>query len=250
MTVPLHVPCWIESDGVEVWLVAGPGRGRIPDLVEAERVASASARLGAVLAANADADDPERVGQLMSSGYRRVFSMVELERDTAPLATVSAPGSMVAVTDNDADAMHQLTTVVWAGRPFFAMPTLESYRSWVRNADPRLMLLAWHDAALIGYVAVKEDPTRVEVVDIQVHPHHQRRGVATALLAQVVQEARHRCSPRVWLETEGDDPVGARRFYEQLGFRLAAEHLRFRKPADTTADPAAGLPVLAERGAG
>ena len=96
------------------------------------------------------------------------------------------------------------------------------------------MLLAWQEATLIGYVAAREDPTGVEIVDIQVHPHHRRRGVATALLARVVEEANRRGNSRVWLETEGDDPVGARRFYEQLGFRLTVEHLRFRKPARVT----------------
>lgn len=236
MTAPPHIPSWIESDGVEVWLVAGLGRGQLPGLAEAERVASARASRGAVLAANADADDPERVAQLVSAGYRRVFSMVELERDTASVASRSALESIVAVTDNDAEEMHELTKLVWAERRFFSMPTLESYRGWVRDADPRLMLLAWQDSTLIGYVAAQEDATGVEVVDIQVHPRHQRLGVATALLACVVQEADHRGSPRVWLETEGDDPVGARQFYERLGFRLAVEHLRFRKPADPSAD--------------
>ncbi len=124
--------------------------------------------------------------------------------------------------------------MVWACRRFFSMPTLESYRGWVRDADPRLMLLAWQGATLIGYVAAREDPAGVEVVDVQVHPRHQRLGVATALLARVVDEAGRRGRTRVWLETEGDDPVGARRFYEGLGFRLSVEHLRFRKPAHVT----------------
>ena len=229
-----QVPSWGESDGIEVWLVAGPGRGRISDLDEAERIALTGASSGAVLAANADADDLERVAQLETSGYRPVFSMVDLERGTAAVVTASVPGSIAAVTVADADAMHQLTTVVWAGRRFFSMPTLESYRGWVRDADPRLMLLAWQEATLIGYVAAREDPTGVEIVDIQVHPHHRRRGVATALLARVVEEANRRGNSRVCLETEGDDPVGARRFYEQLGFRLTVEHLRFRKPARVT----------------
>lgn len=236
MALPLDVPSWVESDDVEVWLVAGPGRGHVADLAEAESVASTHARRGAVLAANAVADDAERVTQLMWCGYRRVFSMVELGRDTTPVPTTPAPGSIAAVRFSDADEMHGLTTVVWAGRRFFSMPTLESYCRWVQGADPRLMLLAWQDATLIGYVAAREDATGVEVVDVQVHPSHRRLGVATALLARVVEEAERRNCARVWLETEGDDPVGARRFYEKLGFRLAVEHLRFRKPAHFTSD--------------
>lgn len=57
MSSPLHVPSWVESDGVEVWLVAGPGRGHVGELAESERIASVQATRGAVLAANADADE-------------------------------------------------------------------------------------------------------------------------------------------------------------------------------------------------
>lgn len=234
MSPPLEVPSWIEADGVEVWLVAGPGRGQIADLAEAERVASAAASSTAVVAANADEDDVERVAQLMSCGYRRVFSMVELERDTKPVATTSLPGLIGAVRSGDADDMHELTAVVWAGRRFFSMPTLESYRSWVRRADPRLMLLARQNGKLIGYVAARDDTTGPEVVYVQVHPLHQRLGVATALVARAVEVANRRNHARVWLETAGDDPVGARPFYARLGFRLAVEHLRFRKPVHFT----------------
>ena len=229
-----QVPSWVESDGVEVWLVAGSGRGLIGNLDAAEELARSSAGVGAALAANADADDQQRIRQLVESGYRRVFSMVELERDTAPVPAPATRGSIVTVTPPDADAMHHLTTLVWAGRRYFTMPTLESYRSWVKSADPQLMLLCWNDATLIGYVAAHQDPTGIEIGDVQVHPHHQRSGVATALLARVVAEANARGQPRVWLQTEGDDPVGARRFYEHIGFHLRVEHLRFRKPARMT----------------
>ena len=234
MSPPLEVPSWVESDGVEVWLVAGPGRGQVKDLAEAELVASTRCSRAAVLAANADADDAERIAQLLLWGYRRVFSMVELERDTRHVVTTPIQGLIASVRFGDAKEMHDLTAVVWAGRRFFSMPTLESYRAWVRGVDPGLMLLARQDGKLIGYIAAREDTTGLEIVDVQVHPHHQRKGVATALVARVVEEAGRRNYSRVWLETEGDDPVGARQFYERLGFRLAVEHLRFRKLAHST----------------
>jgi hypothetical protein len=99
-----EVPSWVESDGVEVWLVAGPGRGRITDLVEAESVALDRAGRGAVLAANADAEDVERVAQLLSSGYKRVFSMVELGRDTSPLRTSHISALIGPARVDDAEA--------------------------------------------------------------------------------------------------------------------------------------------------
>lgn len=80
------------------------------------------------VAAGSIVDRVGRVAQLESSGYRRVFSMVELERGTAAMVTPSVPGSITAATVADADAMHQLTTVVWAGRTFFRC------RLWSRTA--------------------------------------------------------------------------------------------------------------------
>ena len=226
-----EVPSWVESDGVEVWLVAGSGRGRAVDLVEAELVALAGASRGGVLAANADADDAERIAHLLSCGYRRVFSMVELERDTSPLTASHIPAVISPARVDDAEGMHQLTSLVWADRDFFSMPTLESYQNWVRGADLHLMVVARQDEGLVGYAAGREDASGLEIEDVQVHPGHQRLGIATALVARLVSEADRRSCARVWLQTEGDDPVGARQFYEKLGFRLAAEHLRFRKPA-------------------
>ena len=226
-----EVPSWTESDGVEVWLVADSGRGRVGDLVEAERAVAVQAGRGAVLAANADADDAERVAQLLRHGYRRVFSMVDLERDTTPLTAKAAPAVIGPARVGDAEEMHELTRVVWAGREFFSMPSRDSYREWVLRADLQLMLVARQGATLVGYAAARHDAEGLEVEDVQVHPSLQRQGIATALVGRLVQEAARRGLVRVWLQTEGDDPVGARRFYEQLGFRLVTEHLRFRRPA-------------------
>lgn len=230
MSPPREVSSWVESDGVEVWLIADSGRGRVDDLVEAELAALTHASPGAVLAANADADDAQRVAQLLRHGYRRVFSMVELERDTTPLMSKTAPVLTGTAGVGDADEMHELTGVVWAGREFFSMPSRESYRDWVLHADLQLILLARQDEKLVGYAAAREDASGLEIEDVQVHPRLQRRGIATALVARLIHEADRRGVARVWLQTEGDDPVGARRFYEQLGFRLVTEHLRFRKP--------------------
>jgi hypothetical protein len=75
-----------------------------------------------------------------------------------------------------------------------------------------------------------------------------RQEVPSWVESDGVEVWLRKCS-RVWLQTEGDDPVGARRFYEQLGFRLAVERLRFRKPVSPR-HPEALSPLLSNAEAG
>ncbi len=221
---------WWETDGTQVWLVAGSGRGLIVDLRDRERRASTAAEPGAVLGANALSDDRVRITQLEAHGYSRTFSMVRLERDTAPIAARRPTGVDVReVEPADATAMHELTQTVWGDRSYFMMPSIESYRAWVRESDPALFLLAGTSDGLAGYVATFEQQGELVIDDIQVGPARRRQGIGTFLLARILTEARRRRIGRVHLETEGDDPVGARAFYEQLGFSSAGDDLRFRK---------------------
>ncbi|MBZ2197059.1 GNAT family N-acetyltransferase [Occultella gossypii] len=139
--------------------------------------------------------------------------------------------------------MHELTQTVWGGRSYFVMPSLESCRAWVRESDPALFLLASTSDGLAGYVAAFEQEGELVIDDIQVGPAQRRQGIGTFLLARILAEARRRRIGRVHLETEGDDPVGARAFYERLGFSSAADDLRFRKSvALTTAELLGGSP--------
>jgi ribosomal protein S18 acetylase RimI-like enzyme len=222
-----------EGDGHEVWLVDPYGEGAIANLDSIEMDARQRSTPPAVLAANAAGDDRARVQQLTAAGYTRTFSMVALERD---LSAIDAPTALRIrnATGADAPAMLDLTRVVWADREFFTMPTIEQYRDWLATSDLSLFWLAVDDnERLIGYVVVRPDDSGdLEVDDLLVAPSHQRQGIASALLALALEEGRARGFTRAWLTTDGDDPVGARRFYERLGFVVFSEALRFRKPLD------------------
>lgn len=79
---------------------------------------------------------------------------------------------------------------------------------------------AWAQGALLGCGALKAlgDGTG-EVKSMRTAAAHLRRGVAAALLQQVIAEARERGYARLYLET-GTAPAfePARRLYERTGF--------------------------------
>jgi putative acetyltransferase len=83
---------------------------------------------------------------------------------------------------------------------------------------------AWDGEALLGCAALRElDAIHGEVKSMRTAPASRGRGVARALLAHVVAEARARGYARLSLET-GSQPgfEPARRLYASLGFERCA----------------------------
>ncbi len=76
------------------------------------------------------------------------------------------------------------------------------------------------DGVLLGIGALKElDPTHGEVKSMRTASHRRGTGVASALLAHLLEEARRRGYSRVSLETGADAAfAAAHRLYERFGF--------------------------------
>jgi len=78
----------------------------------------------------------------------------------------------------------------------------------------------WDDGALVGCGALKElDQEHGEVKSMRTASAHRRKGVARAMLAHIVEEARRRGYRRLSLETGSMDAFApARKLYESFGF--------------------------------
>jgi ribosomal protein S18 acetylase RimI-like enzyme len=74
------------------------------------------------------------------------------------------------------------------------------------------------DVGLVTVFAEPEAPGRMHLVSMWVDPGHRRRGVARALVAEVVRWAGERRAREVILWVT-DQNTTARRLYERLGFR-------------------------------
>ena len=80
---------------------------------------------------------------------------------------------------------------------------------------------AWEGDALLGIAALRRlDADHAEIKSMRTAPEHLRRGVARALLARLIGEARRAGYARVSLET-GTAPMfaAANALYETAGFR-------------------------------
>lgn len=87
--------------------------------------------------------------------------------------------------------------------------------------DPTVTLWTlWEDATVLGMGALKQlDATHGEIKSMRTAPGQLRRGVAGAMLAYLVAEARGRAYRRLSLETGSNAPfAAAHALYERAGF--------------------------------
>jgi GNAT superfamily N-acetyltransferase len=144
-----------------------------------------------------------------------------------------------------------------AGRPDAPFLTELEYRVWHRRPDPmqRGTSFAVFDCAAIvgtGWLALPlADNTDLARLQVTVPPEHRRRGVGSALLDRLVEEARtagrRRLLANVWLPFDRREQHPYRRFAERHGFTLANVEVR-RDLALPVAD--AVLDDLGAEGAG
>lgn len=83
---------------------------------------------------------------------------------------------------------------------------------------------AWDEGELLGCGALKElTPTHGEVKSMRTARAHLRKGVARAILAHILEEARRRSYRRLSLETGAMAAFApAQRLYESFGFTYCA----------------------------
>jgi ribosomal protein S18 acetylase RimI-like enzyme len=124
--------------------------------------------------------------------------------------------------DDDAPAVHALLASAYAlggGR-------VASYEIWRRSFttdaehDPESCFLAFHHQRLAG-VALCWSSAFIK--DLCVAAPYRRRGLGAALVGHALQHFAARGERVVTLKVEADNPSGAQRLYERLGFEQEAE---------------------------
>jgi putative acetyltransferase len=108
-------------------------------------------------------------------------------------------------------------------RSMYSISPPESVHALDINAlrRPEISLwTVWSEAQLLGCGALKElNMHHAEIKSMRTAMAHRRKGVARAVLAHIIEEARKRKYARLSLET-GSEPAfePARRLYESFGF--------------------------------
>lgn len=112
------------------------------------------------------------------------------------------------------------------------------YLSEWRTFRPEIWQVAWagHEVAgaVLNFIDDEENKKFKrnwgETMAIFVSRSYRNRGLASALIARSLEVLRREGVDEAALGVDYENPSGARRLYERMGFRLFQQHTRYRKP--------------------
>lgn len=96
----------------------------------------------------------------------------------------------------------------------------EVFWSELAQTASRHYLATWDGEVMTGYAGLAADPREAWVQTIGVAPAYRRRGIATALLTDLTDEARRRGARTIWLEV-GAGNTAAQALYARHGYATA-----------------------------
>lgn len=118
----------------------------------------------------------------------------------------------------------------------------ETFKSWQDSPvfNPSIWQVAWHGDEVVGTVMnfIDEEDNkaynrkRVHPEMISVKRGWRRKGIATALLARSLKVLKENGMTEAALGVDAENPSGARRIYEKMGFKVAKKASFYRKPMD------------------
>ncbi|MGZ4385589.1 MAG: GNAT family N-acetyltransferase [Gaiellaceae bacterium] len=123
--------------------------------------------------------------------------------------------SVRAIEDDDRAWLHETVLATWRSNRMWVSGRL------VDDVSALPGLLAERAGERVGYVLVTPDAEGAQVIALE--SLQPRRGVATALLAGLQEEARRLGWSRLWLTTTNDN-LDAIRLYQRRGWELVAFH--------------------------
>jgi len=89
-----------------------------------------------------------------------------------------------------------------------------------KDFDPSVIQIMTVDDSDVGWVVFTRSDDEIQVNEIYILPEHQRQGIGSHLINQLLEEAQEKGVP-VTLGVLKVNP--ARRFYEKLGFSVIGE---------------------------
>ncbi|MGW2303314.1 GNAT family N-acetyltransferase [Streptomyces sp. NPDC001809] len=189
----------------------------------------------AVIGANAMLSEQDATALLLAAGYRRVFSLVELE--LGDLRQLPEPGSELpaGIRTGPIGTSHYRAawrTVVdaYADTGFTRK---WSFQDFVDTANPACWRAAWNGQDMLGVALCSirgHDHTVGEVEELSVRTDRRRLGIGRLLLLDGLRSLREQGATTARLYTGTANPHRSYDLYESVGFRRQNEYVRYRKP--------------------
>lgn len=182
---------------------------------------------------------------LLSEGYQPVRFSYEMGRDLSEsIPEVPMPEGLELRSVKSEhlwlifDAMNEAFRDHWSHRDL----TKEEFRQWMKDPtfDPKHWKIAWNGDQVAGMVLNFINPAendeykrkRGYTEGISVRRPWRRRGLARSLLAQSLRYFKQLGMNEAALGVDTENPSGALRLYESVGFQPVKSFIEYRKPLE------------------
>ena len=201
---------WSIAESSRLLAACSPDRAHVLQLVT-ESLSAAAARL------------------FEQHGFMQQFAEDVMRRDLdTPLPDVSVlSGTRFATwTPALAGQFFAVYQVAFQERPGYPNWSQEAWMSWLATDDddfrPELSLLAYYDDLPVGFTVCADR----WIVQMGVRPEWRKRGIGSALVAEVLRRSRAAGGDHVLLDVNVNNPCAAR-IYTRTGFERVGRRARY-----------------------
>lgn len=120
------------------------------------------------------------------------------------------------IRDFESDDIDEITEILKLNNQF-AFPEVDGPDAMkrVKDCSAAIFLVYEANGKIVGCVRGTYDGSRAIIHQLSVHPAHQKRGIGTALVKEIVKRFKERGAPTV-SATVTEDSLG---FWQKAGFR-------------------------------
>lgn len=175
-------------------------------------------------------------------GYKPERYFIEMSRPLENIPEAKLPASIEVrpVKNHDVRRIWDASVEAFRDHWGFSMPKEEDYISYKGSKyfQPDLWQVAWKGDEVIGSVLnyIDEDYNqkfnckRGWTEEITTHREWRRRGIARALIVRSMHKHKARGMTEVALGVDTNNPSGALKLYQSLGYKKEKTSIVFRKP--------------------
>ncbi len=187
--------------------------------------------------AGAALDDTDAIRLYTRLGLAPIRYFFEMVAPTATVPAVPVPAGLrlTPYTPELEKALYETHMEAFSDHWGFQRREYESWTTMTVRSDgflPELSRLAYDGDELVGYVLTYADaaPTRLYLGQVGTRRPWRRRGLAAAMLADVLAAGAHTGRTQVGLGVDADSPTGAVSVYERVGFAVETRGVAYAKP--------------------
>jgi mycothiol synthase len=254
-----RVEWWVELDGAHVyshfgyvvpeWRGKGLGRALIRHSEQRLREIAAGHPRDKAPTFMADMYDSEKglAELLKSEGYNPVrygYDMVRPNLENIPDAPLPEGIEVRSVRPEHYRAIFEADEEAFRDHWGASLPDEQDFVRWQNNQwfQTDIWQVAWDGDQVVGmvcnYILPEENKLhgrlRGYTENISVRRPWRKRGIARALIARSLHVHKELGMQEAALSVDAENPSGALRLYESLGFQVTKSGTEYRKPLDLT----------------